>query len=164
MSQLLGAAHGFELPFLFGTFDLGDPMLSRLLFPAEGQPSREILAERMMAYWAEFARTGRPGRGGRGDLPEWLSWVTGGDRAANLMVLDSEGGGGIRVAQTKLSRDHVIAAVDAESDLGQADKCALFHDLFADRPDWDPEEFRRIGRLGCADFAPAGEAEAGSPR
>jgi len=160
MSELLGAARGFELPFLFGTFDLGDPLLSRLLYPSETRLAREHLAEQMMGYWAEFARSGRPARGGRGDLPEWSSWSTPGEGAANLLVLDSPSDGGIRLARTTLSRDHVIAAVDAEPGLEQAEKCALFLDLFSARPDWDPEELRRIGRRGCADFRP--EASAGS--
>ncbi len=154
MSELLGAAHGFELPFLFGSFDVGAPLLSRLLFPPETLADREPLAEQMMGYWAEFARTGRPARGGRRDVPEWLRWSTAGNGDANLLILDSEGGGGIRVAQTTLSRDHVIAAVDAEPELGQAEKCEIFLDLFSNRPDWDPEEFRQIGRRGCAGFGP----------
>lgn len=152
LSALLGAAHGFELPFLFGTFDVGDPLWSRLLFRPDTQLARERLAEQMMGYWAEFARNGRPGRGGRGDLPEWLRWSAPGESTTNLLVLDSPADGGIRVAQTTLSRDHVIAAVDADPGLEQAEKCALFHDLFSERPDWDPEEFSGIGSLGCADF------------
>lgn len=155
MSVLLGAAHGFELPFLFGTFDLGDPLVSRMLFHEKTRASRERLSEEMMAYWAEFARTGRPGRGGRDELPEWPRWSAEGGPAANVLVLDSETDGGIRIAQTNLSRELVIAAVDAETGLEQAEKCALFFDLFADRPDWDPEEYGRIGRLGCADYRPS---------
>ncbi len=159
MAVLLGAAHGFELPFLFGTFDLGDPLLSRMLFPERTRASRERLAEEMMAYWAEFARSGRPDRGGREDLPEWPRWSSGPDPAANVLVLDSEADGGIRIARTNLSRELVIAAVDAESGLEQAEKCALFLDLFADRPDWNPEEFLAIGRRGCADYRPAPSAD-----
>ena len=155
MAVLLGAAHGFELPFLFGTFDLGDPLLSRMLFAEATRTSRERLSGVMMAYWAEFARTGRPGRGGRDDLPRWRRWSAGSESAANVLVLDSEADGGIRMAEAHLSRELVIAAVDAESDLGQAEKCALFLDLFADRPDWDPEEYLRIGRQGCAEYRPA---------
>ncbi len=100
LSTLLGAAHGFELPFLFGTFDLGDPLFNRLIFPERTRSSREQLSERMQAYWAEFARTGRPGRGGRDDLPEWPAWESIGEIAAHLLVLDSETDGGIRVARS----------------------------------------------------------------
>jgi para-nitrobenzyl esterase len=160
LSTLLGAAHGFEIPFVFGNFRLGDSFLSGLVFDAQTRPSRELLAERMMGYWAEFARTGRPARGGRDDLPEWLMWrKTESDlgsgvvpSGAGVLVLDTERDGGIRLSSVPMTRDLVIAAVDSDSTLGQDEKCALFRDLFIDRPDWDVEEFRRIGRRGCADY------------
>jgi len=122
-SALLGAAHGFELPFLFGTFDLGHPLFNRFLFPEQTRESRERLAERMQAYWAEFARTGRPGRGGRPDLPEWPPWrpaeTAGADPlpvaspaaaaisnpiSSPTMVLDTEADGGLRVVESSLPR------------------------------------------------------------
>lgn len=154
MAELLGAAHGFELAFLFGTFDLGNPVLSRMLFPAETQASREALAAQMMEYWAEFARTGDPGRGSKRDLPEWPRWSSG-EAASTLLVLDSAADGGLRVATSALSQALVIAAIDAEASLGQAEKCEIFYDLLADRPDWNPEAFRGIGRQGCASYTPA---------
>jgi len=70
------------------------------------------------------------------------------------MVLDSQEDGGVRLAEAALSRDQLIAAVDAESDLGQAEKCALFLDLFSGSPDWDIDAYRGIGRRGCADYPP----------
>jgi len=121
LSFLLGAAHGFELPFLFGTFDLGDPLFNRVLFPERTRVSREWLAERMQAYWAEFARNGDPGRGGREDLPEWPPWrplvadsgripvVDAGSSSTPIsnpmMVLDSEADGGLRVVASPLPRE-----------------------------------------------------------
>jgi para-nitrobenzyl esterase len=149
MSELIGAGHGFELPFLFGSFDTGHRDLSRLLYPAESEPERRVLAESMMSYWAEFARTGHPGRGGRSDLPQWPSSRPGGTNRIRWMVLDGASDGGIRVEQSSLSRDEVISAVDAEEDLGQAEKCALLADLFRERPDWDPAEWLEMGRAGC---------------
>ena len=62
---MLGAAHGFEIPFVFGHFDLGKG--GRRLDRRE-PAGREELSAKMMAYWAQFARTGKPGRGGS-DLP-----------------------------------------------------------------------------------------------
>jgi para-nitrobenzyl esterase len=161
MSQMLGAAHGLELPFLFGTFDVGDPLLSRLLYPAETQAVRERLSEQMMGYWAEFARTGQPSRGGRGDLPQWVPWSTQEDGVASLLVLDRPSSGGIRVAQTTLTRDQVVAAVGSEPNLAQDEKCALFRDLMAANPDWDPDEFRQFGPTGCSDLK--GESPAPAP-
>ncbi len=155
LSTLLGAAHGFEIPFVFGNFDLGDPLFSRIIFPADSAATRERLSNRMMSYWAEFARTGRPGRGGDEQQPEWQPWAHNGDgepKTATIVVFDTESDGGIRLAQTGVSRDHVIAAVDADPSLGQDEKCELFRDLFANRPDWNLEEYRGIGRQGCADY------------
>ena len=120
LSFLLGAAHGFELPFLFGTFDLGNPLFNRILFPEQTRASRVWLAERMQSYWAEFARAGRPGRGGREDLPEWPPWravgpgsdpmpvadptSTSSAISNPIMVLDTEADGGLRVIESPLPR------------------------------------------------------------
>jgi hypothetical protein len=46
----------------------------------------------------------------------------------------------------------VLAAVAAEPGLGPDEKCALFGDLYAQSPDWDVEQVRRIRRRGCIDF------------
>ena len=59
LAQLVGAAHGFEIPFVFGHWDLG-PM-SRRLFTAENAEGRDRLSGEMMSYWAQFARAGEPG-------------------------------------------------------------------------------------------------------
>ena len=154
MSALLGAAHGFELPFVFGTFDLGDPLKNRLLFTEETQAERERLAERMMAYWATFAREGRPGRGGREDLPEWLPWASG-DGGGTTLLLDSEADGGVRLATTQVTREQVIASVDAEPGLDQAEKCALLFDLFHRDPDWSLDMVPSLGARGCAEHPPS---------
>jgi para-nitrobenzyl esterase len=60
----LGAAHGLEIPFVFGT--LNEPALRPLL--AVARQARR-LSERMQRAWTAFARSGNPGHE---DLPEWL--------------------------------------------------------------------------------------------
>jgi para-nitrobenzyl esterase len=155
LAILLGAAHGFEIPFVFGTFDLGNPLINRLVFNADTEASREALSARLMSYWAEFARTGRPGQGSDGTQPTWAPWTSspaGQSGTASLLVLDTEADGGVRVVASRLSRDHVIASVDAEPGLDQDEKCELFHDLFSRSSDWSAERFQRIGRRGCADY------------
>lgn len=154
-SVLLGAAHGFEIPFVFGTFDLGSPLLNRLVFNADTAATREALSARVMSYWAEFARNGRPGRGSDGKQPTWEPWTNspaGQPGTASLLVLDTESDGGIRVVASRLSRDHVIAAVDAEPGLDQNEKCELFYDLFSRSSNWSAERYQRIGRRGCAEY------------
>lgn len=155
LAVLLGAAHGFEVPFVFGTFDLGSPLFNRLIFSADTALTREALSARLMSYWAEFARHGRPGRGGDGSQPNWAPWTSSPDDesgTASLLVLDTEADGGIRIVASRLSTDHVIAAVDAEPDLDQNEKCELFYDLFSGSSDWSAERYRGIGRRGCAEY------------
>ncbi|MEN8160768.1 MAG: carboxylesterase family protein, partial [Myxococcota bacterium] len=68
-SFVIGAAHGLEIPFVFGHWDVGPETSS--LFNFLNRSGREALSAAMMSYWAEFAYTGSPGRGRAGDLPEW---------------------------------------------------------------------------------------------
>ncbi|MFJ3876141.1 carboxylesterase/lipase family protein [Streptomyces sp. NPDC090077] len=55
-----GAAHGFELPYLFATVDLAEP--------------QRALAGRMADYWTRFARTGAPDAPG---APVWPRFAPG---------------------------------------------------------------------------------------
>jgi para-nitrobenzyl esterase len=149
---LFGAAHGFEIPFVFGNFDLGDSRLAPLFAEEKTQATRDGLSARMMGYWAEFARHGKPGRGGDETGIEWVRWQEEGRDAGEFLIFDSEAGGGIRLATTNLSRDFVIAAVASEPGLAQDEKCQLFFDLFRDRPGWSSEDVQRFGQQGCAEF------------
>jgi len=72
LAVMLGASHGFEIPFVLGHFDLGRE--GNVIFTKENEPGRTALAGQMMSYWAEFARAGAPGRGRDGQLPEWTAW------------------------------------------------------------------------------------------
>ncbi len=65
---LLGACHGLEIPFVFGT--LREPLL-RPLF-GWSSAARD-LACAMQDAWLAFARTGRPGSDG---LPDWPPYDT----------------------------------------------------------------------------------------
>src|SRR5262245_5887549 len=71
LSQLLGAAHGLEIPFVFGHWNLGPTSSS--MFNAANEPGRVALSEAMMAYWARMAYDGDPGTGG-GTHPQWQAW------------------------------------------------------------------------------------------
>src|SRR4029453_10467588 len=78
LSQMLGAAHAFEVPFVFGHFDLGRD--GNVIFTEQNRPGREALSQQMMGYWAQFARTGDPGRGPRDTEPAWPPGPRGGTR------------------------------------------------------------------------------------
>jgi len=125
LGEMLGAAHGFEIPFVFGHFDLGRE--ANVIFTEDNQPGRIALAKRMMAYWAQFARSGSPGRGGDGAHPEWIAWDpdAGG---AKYLILDTDVGGGTRMSRDAVTTDSVLAALDTDAQLKDPrDRCALLH-------------------------------------
>jgi para-nitrobenzyl esterase len=68
----LGACHSLDIPFFFGS-DIWNGPLSLLVFTKENRPGREALSSAMMAYVAQFARTGDPNKPGAG-LTEWSPW------------------------------------------------------------------------------------------
>ena len=127
LGVMLGAAHTFEIPFVFGHFDLSSE--ANAIFTEDNAPGRDALAKKMMSYWAQFARTGAPGRGGDGSLTEWTAWDADPTRP-KFMILDTEIGGGTRMAPEALTAQRVLATLDADARLKTPhDKCAVLHDL-----------------------------------
>lgn len=62
----LGACHGIEIPFVFGTLGRsGHDAMSG------SGPEADALSAQMMDAWIAFARTGRPGHAGIGDWPAY---------------------------------------------------------------------------------------------
>ena len=115
LAELAGAAHGFEIPFVFGHFDIGDE--GNMIFTEKNEPARRKLSEQMISYWVNFAKTGQPGRGLRGDLPEW-------EPAPAFMLLDTEADGGPRMSQDTVTEEDVLAAVLVDDRLGdQSERC-----------------------------------------
>jgi para-nitrobenzyl esterase len=147
LSTVIGAAHGLEIPFVFGFFDLGPR--SRLLFHERNEPGRLELSARMRGYWSEFAATGNPGRGRSTDSPQWLPWSA--DTAApRMMVFDTITDGGIRMLPSNVSRDSVVAAMQAES-LPDTARCELFRATFRKRHDpWADAAWERFAADRCS--------------
>ncbi len=124
LSLLLGAAHAIEIPFVFGHFELLG-QFDRYAFTEKNAPGRLALSEAMMGYWANFAATGDPGRGPDGSLPQWNAWTNAG--APNLMVFDTEAGGGVRMIADLESPARVAADLFADQALeNDAIKCRVF--------------------------------------
>ena len=72
-AQALGACHALDIPFnfgLIGSFPFFDG-LENLVFRDDNRPGWAALSDAMMAYNAQFARTGNPNVSG---LPEWTLW------------------------------------------------------------------------------------------
>jgi para-nitrobenzyl esterase len=107
LGKMLGAAHAFEIPFVFGHFDLGRE--ASVMYTRANEPGRLALSRAMMSYWAEFAHGGAPERGRQGKLPAWQPWDDG-----RFMILDSERGGGVRMASGVETRERVLADVSAD--------------------------------------------------
>jgi para-nitrobenzyl esterase len=126
LASYLGAAHGFEIPFVFGHYDLGRQV--NVIFTAANAPAREELAARMMSYWAQFAYAGAPGRGRTGELPEWTAWdPTPG--AHKTMHLDT-GDDGLRMGSDPVTLEAVVASIDTDPRLRTSrDRCWVLREL-----------------------------------
>jgi len=79
-TQLLGASHTLEIPFFFGNQTGG---LANVIFNEDNRPGREALSAAMMAYLANFARTGDPNDTG---LPVWSPWSNGEGEAKHIIL------------------------------------------------------------------------------
>jgi para-nitrobenzyl esterase len=133
LSVLLGAAHLFEVPFVFGHWDLG-PRTS-MIFVDDNEPGRIELSSAMTSYWAQFAYTGDPERGRDGSLPRWKAWDPRRADADKFIVLDTAGAGGIRMSSETESPAALLAELAADPRLASAEeRCALFGHL----RDWWP--------------------------
>jgi para-nitrobenzyl esterase len=123
LSRMIGAAHGLEIPFVFGHFDLGREANRK--FNAANEPGRNELSAAMMSYWAAFARTGNPDRGD-GKRPAWPAWSA----SPEYLVLDTPAGGGIRTSSETMTRDAVLKGIETDPRFAEPRaKCLVYHDL-----------------------------------
>jgi len=148
LAKLVGAAHAFEVPFVFGHWNLG-PMSHRL-FTSRNAEGRELLSGQMMSYWAELAYAGAPGRGRSGDLPEWTPWPDAGEGALRTLVFDTPADGGVRMQADRVTEEQVIAAIAADPRLATPrDRCAVYWRLERWGRAFDAE---RYASAGCAEY------------
>ena len=153
MPDLMGAAHGLEIPFVFGDFSgfFGIP----LIFTGDNVESRETLGQAMMSYWAEFAYNGDPGRGRNGNLPHWTPWDNSAPAADKMIILDSEAGGGIRMASDTVTyprlRERIVQS-DGWTD--PADQCRVYAQVFWGSERWDQQQYLALNP-SCSEVDPA---------
>jgi para-nitrobenzyl esterase len=69
-NDIYGAAHVFDIPFLFGNF--GPSLFANVMFSTANEPGRVALSQAMMASLAAFARTGNPNAAALGTA--WPAW------------------------------------------------------------------------------------------
>jgi para-nitrobenzyl esterase len=152
LPTLVGAAHGFEIPFVFGHFDLGPE--GNIIFSDGNAPGRRSLATQMMSYWAEFAYNGAPGRGRHGELPEWTPWQNGDEAQPRFMILDTAADGGLRMSTEALTSAEVLAAVDDDPRLrDQRERCTIFRELATHTGALDQDSYVSAGRNGCRPYS-----------
>nr|WP_223206340.1 carboxylesterase family protein [Streptomyces xanthii] len=75
-----GAAHGFEMPFLFSSFPTERPQ----------NEDQRALSDRMVGYWSNFARAGNPNTT---DAPLWPALHASSPHAPSVQSLAPEPGG-----------------------------------------------------------------------
>jgi para-nitrobenzyl esterase len=146
LSVMLGASHGFEIPFVYGHFNLGRE--GNRLFTAENEAGRKELSTKMMSYWTAFAYDGAPGRGRGGDLTEWKAWDSA-PGADKFMILDTEAGGGTRMSQEAVSSPEVVAAVSTDPRFETPkERCTVLRSLTKWWKALPPEQYAS----SCADY------------
>ena len=149
LSVMLGAAHGFEIPFVFGHFDLGRE--GNQIFTNANDPGRAALSGQMMSYWAQFAYAGAPGRGRAGDLPEWTPWDSSSPSTPKFIVLDTPAGGGLHMSADTTTQAGVLAAVDNDPRLKTPrDKCTILRALATWSRGFTEKDY--AGRKECAEY------------
>jgi para-nitrobenzyl esterase len=149
LGRFLGAAHGFEIPFVFGHFHLGRE--GNALWSEANRAGREALSAQMLSYWAEFARSGDPGRGRGRDLPAWTAWDNT-PGAHKYAILDSDAGGGVRMGSEPVTVASVLAGVEADPRLATPRaRCWVYHELAEWSRGFSREDYDALA--GCRELA-----------
>lgn len=148
LGTYLGASHAFEIPFVFGHWDLGGQ--GNVIYTPGNEPGREELAAQMMSYWAAFAADGDPGRGRKGDLAPWSAW-NGRPDAPKTMLFDTTAGGGVRMTPDTVTVESVLASVEADPRLDSPkERCWVYRELAARWRGQTKDDY--AARAACAEF------------
>jgi para-nitrobenzyl esterase len=122
LKKLFGAAHGFEMPFVFGRFEhLG--RADRLLFQKNTLSDREALSRAMGGFWASFARDGVPSYTG---APAWPVYR---ENGGSFMRLDTANDGGIEVVNAADSLDALVADMKMDPRIDDAKRCMIVEEM-----------------------------------
>ncbi|MEX2204615.1 MAG: carboxylesterase family protein [Myxococcota bacterium] len=147
---LLGAAHGFEIPFVFGHWKLGGA--GDRLFDASNAAGREALSAQMRSYWAQLAYSGDPGRGRKSDLPPWTAWDDSTPASLKYIVFDTEADAGVRMSWETYTRERILAELREDPRLPTwRDKCGELAGLATFSGYITPADY--AAESGCADHA-----------
>lgn len=143
LSQMLGAAHGMEIPFVFGHWSFFGAF-DQYIFNDANRETRVALSNQMMRYWGNFARTGNPNDD---VLPRWQAWSTT-QGAPKLLVFDTARGGGVRMINEADSRDQIINDLFADASLGTNERrCQVMRVMASFQDEWRAPTQERCGAL-----------------
>lgn len=144
LSVALGAAHGLEIPFVFGRFSGGFGL--EYMFPNDD--AQTALSDQMMTYWANFARNGNP----NGTTVQMYPWIRWGEQGKTSIILDTLASGGIRMMESIVTLSSIKQELLADQEFSQPQtKCEIYTLIFYQTDDFDTNEFASIG---CEDFDP----------
>ena len=147
LSVALGAAHGLEIPFIFGNF--AEAFGAGYLYPHDENQRR--LSQSMTSYWAEFAYHGDPGQGRDGREAAWLSW---GQDGKTSILLDTPGDGGIRMDDQTVTYWAVKAELMADPSFADLkERCETYVRILRPSDQFDAQEY---AGMGCAAYPPEG--------
>ena len=123
-SQIFGAAHAFEIPFVSGSMSLSE-RIDPSIFSDENLPTARRLAQRMMSYWGAFARNGVPGTGD-GDQPHWPPYRI----SKSFMVFDTDQDGGLRLEYDRDNLSGLLAELAADTSVANdQERCTHAWDI-----------------------------------
>jgi para-nitrobenzyl esterase len=146
LSKAFGAAHGMEIPFVFGNF--GGGFFGNMF---DNSPNMEGLSDSMMSYWAEFAVNGDPGQGRDGSEVHWQAW---GENGVRSLILDTVDDRGIRMEDEVVTIAGLKAELAADPDLNQQQRCHMYVAAFG-MFGFDDADYRSFGPDGCAGIDPS---------
>ena len=150
-SVLLGAAHSFEIQFVFKHFKSEFGL--EMLYTDENKPGREALSNSMSSYWAEFAYSGSPGKGRDGKELEWKAWNNSSEDSGKFIIFDTPQDRGIRMSPDVISMIDLKNKLVKEKGFSSQEKhCETYVKLFLDTPNWDDNEYKTLGEKGCGSF------------
>lgn len=128
-SELVGAGHSLDIPFVFNRFEFFGERYDKIFFEEKTNDTRQSLSRDMGAYWAAFARDGAPGDAGGS---EWTSWPQDG---AALMRFDSATDGGSGIITELDTTERLTRDLLADPQLSADQRCLIVAEIKV----WDSE-------------------------